>query len=115
MSPEELQVIQIAVIVLLSIIALYQNQFLRKVIKERNSLREKIYKIQHDIDEIMNIKRTAVVELKNEIEKLSEKAKYIADDQIELDKEYEYLQKRNKNLEEIILRTEERLRNNQDV
>ena len=51
----------------------------------------------------------------NEIEKLSEKAKYITDDQIELDKEYEYLQKRNKNLEDIILRTEERLRNNQDV
>ena len=45
MSPEELQVIQIAIIVLISIIALYQNQFLRKVTKKEILFVKKFIKL----------------------------------------------------------------------
>ncbi len=115
MISEELQIIQLGIIGLLSLVTLYQIQMLKSVIKERNSLRERISKIEHENDEIMNIKRTNLVEIKNEIDKLTIKAKYISEDQIELNKEYEYLQKRNRDLESNILKIEERSRNQKDV
>jgi len=81
-----------------------------KTKKDRDSLKEKVDNIDRDVDEEITKKRKLVLSFNEEIEKLQQKAEYIKVDQIELNKEYEYLQKRNEKLEGQVLFAEERAR-----
>jgi len=92
------------------VFALYQTKTLQEVKKERDALKKRIEDIEDGTDEELKSKRETIVKLKKEIEELYKRVEYIKMDQVELNKEYEYLKERNSQLENAIHNREDILR-----
>ena len=102
--------ILIILLITISLGTIYQTKIFLETKKERDSLKERVVSIEKDIDETLIKNRKEIDSLNDEIEKLQQRAEYIKVDQVELNKEYKYLQERNRKLEEKNLSIQERNR-----
>jgi cell division protein FtsB len=102
-------IFSLVLIAILSLLLIYQTKLFRDVSKERDSLKKRVEDIEGDIDSELKSKREQISKLNREIEELHNRAAYIKVDQLELNKEYEYLQSRNRKLEEAVHSLEDRV------
>jgi len=107
--------ILIILLTLLSVATIFQTRILWNTKKERDILKDQIENIDTHIDEELVEKKKEINDLIIEIDKLENKAEYIKIDQLEIEREYKYLQDRNKKLEEKNLSIEERTREREKV
>ncbi len=104
-----MDIFSLVLIAILSLLLIYQTKLFRDVSKERDSLKKRVEDIEGDIDSELKSKREQISKLNREIEELHNRAAYIKVDQLELNKEYEYLQSRNRKLEEAVHSLEDRV------
>jgi peptidoglycan hydrolase CwlO-like protein len=105
----KVDILSLVLIAIMSLLLIYQTKLFRDVSKERDSLKKRVEDIEGDIDSELKSKREQISKLNREIEELHNRAAYIKVDQLELNKEYEYLQSRNRKLEEAVHSLEDRV------
>jgi len=100
-------------LIVLSIATIYQTKVLKKTRESYKTLQEKVQNIEKNIDTSILEKQEKLESINSEIELAEKKAEYIKIDQVEMNKEYEYLQQRNKELGVKVLYQEEKIRYSQ--
>jgi len=97
-------------LIVLSIATIYQTKILKRSREEKITLQERLENIENDIDKSILDKQGTLESVNSEIVLAKKRAEYIKIDQVEINKEYEYLQTRNKELATKILYQEEKIR-----
>jgi len=85
-------------LIVLSIATIYQTKLLKKTKLSKDILQIRIKNIEENIEESILDKMEELESINSQIELSEKRAEYIKIDQVELNKEYEYLKQRNKEL-----------------
>jgi septal ring factor EnvC (AmiA/AmiB activator) len=99
----------VTIFVLIVILFFLTKSFLA-IKKERDILSVNFENIESDLDKDIATKKDELKNLTDELEKLRQQFEYIQADKIESTKEYEYLQKQNRELELRINSLEDRVK-----
>jgi predicted nucleic acid-binding Zn-ribbon protein len=97
----------LVLVLVLALFLIYQTKVLRGSSREKLELEKRLSDIENGLDFDIEKKRETLKSLQVEIDSLKDREAYIKADQVELNKEYEYLKERNRSLEQSIISIEE--------
>jgi cupin superfamily acireductone dioxygenase involved in methionine salvage len=104
-----MEIVLLLLILILSTLLYYQTKLLKKSGLEREKLLKEVASLKDMLEEEKR-ERSELGKISFEIETLVKRREYIETDKLELEKEYKYLQERNKKLQDEILFLEEKRR-----